>query len=355
MGALLSLPITLLNLLLPFTRPGTPLLQDLIHTTILCTSLYFAPQIADWYHAQSAHANFPGTQSGTHIDNHAPQDTNDEAPDQRQPDDLNDADIPLDERLVLQDDGDGAPAVAFPHAPTPPPAQQRPRAPPLPHVEDFEDRVAGAFAAQAAAGPANDGPRATPANRTVGAKKAKSLARKEDRRRYHEWHRQEAHLRRLQEEEGKEEREAALQAERERRAAVEEEIREREREERDRLKREREQDMADEAERRERVMWRVENGVKKNGAVDLVDIAWAEGKERVWIEQLVRASGLLTQLQKGGEKVMVTGGGWLVKIDRGLMDEVYVEAVKYGDKNGGKVSIDQFGGFIEKAVSARVK
>lgn len=52
MGALLSLPITLLNFLLPFTKPGTPILQDLVHTAILCGTLYYGPQIAEWYNAQ---------------------------------------------------------------------------------------------------------------------------------------------------------------------------------------------------------------------------------------------------------------------------------------------------------------
>lgn len=358
MGALLSLPITLINFLLPFTRPGTPLIQDIIHTVILCGTLYYAPQIAEWYNSQAnnPHAHFPGAAQGTEGDAHEHIEGNEAPVDQPvngfHQDDI-EQDIPLDDRLVLADDGDGAPGDAPPPlAPTPPPfGAQRPRAPPAPHVADEFEPMPGIDA-----GPANprvDGPRNTPANRVVGAKKAKSLARKDERRRYHEWHRQEAHLRKLQEEEGREEREAALRAERERRAAVEEEIREREREERERVKREREQEMVDEAERRERVIKRVESAVREAGAVDMVDLASMEGMDRAWIEALVRASGLLARLQRDGIHAFLTETGWLVKIDQELMDAAYAEAARLGNLGNGRVGLDEFAQLLEKAVLAR--
>ena len=227
MGSALSLPVLLLNFLLPFTKPGTPLLQDLIHTAILCGTLYFAPQIAEWYNTRLAQ------DTPRHVD-----ETGVEAED----DAHQDLDEPLrDERLILQDDGEEVVGPPPPLAPTPPPARQngqpRQQAPPpqmgnFPVLEPLNNN-----AGFDDPGPANDRPRPTPANRVVGAKKAKSLARKDQRRAYHEFHRQEAELRRLQEQEGAEEREAALTAEKARRAQVEEEIRERERDERGKTER----------------------------------------------------------------------------------------------------------------------
>ncbi|KAJ4373308.1 hypothetical protein N0V83_003602 [Neocucurbitaria cava] len=352
MGALLSLPITLLNSLLPFTKPGTPLLQDLVHTAILCGTLYFAPQIAEWYNSRQAQDPL-----------HEPAETDDtrqpaaEAPGGIPHHEEDEEEALLDERLVLQDDGEEVVGPPPPLAPTPPPfnraAQHHPPAPRVDNAADFPDP----FAAEAA-GPAHNnpnGPRATPANRTVGAKKAKSLARKDQRRAYHEFHRQEAELRRLQQAEGAEEREAALAAERERRARIEEEIRERERVERDQAKWEREREAEEENARRERVVSRVREEMQQRGAVDLVDVAWAEGKDRVWVERLVRASGLLSQLQKGGAHVMITGHGWLVRLDAELMKQAYADAEVYGERNGGKVSFTEFGGILEKAVLGRVK
>lgn len=346
MGALLSLPITLLNFLLPFTNAKTPLFQDLVHTVILCGTLYFAPQIAEWYHTQQAHTDTPAEQ----ID-----DTNTEHEPAQPERPTNDP--PLDERLIFQDDDDTNNNIEPPPlAPTPPPpgAQHQARVdddelPNLPQNDGFA-------LPPDAAGPANDRPRPTPANRTVGAKKAKSLARKDQRRAYHEFHRQEAELRKLQEAEGAEEREAALQAERERRARIEEEIREKEREERERVKREREREAEEEAARRERCLERVKSEMQSRGAVDLVDEAWKEGKDRIWVERLVRASGLLVQLQReDGVHVMITGQGWLVKIDEQMMHETYREAEVLARNNDGKVSFAEMGGLLETIVRERSK
>lgn len=342
MGALLSLPVTLLNLLLPFTNASTPLYQDLVHTAILCGTLYFAPQIAEWYNAQQTTNNTtPHDPLGTSED--AQLDT-----------DQATANLPLEERLLLQDDSEEALPNPPPLAPTPPPTHHQP------HIAAENLPPAAAAAAFEGndnnddAGPAHL-PRATPANRTVGAKKAKSLARKDQRRAYHEFHRQEAELRRLQDAEGAEEREAVLAAERERRARREEEIREREREERERVKREREDEAEEERGRRERVVSSAGEAVRMRGAVDLVVEAWKEGKDRVWAERVVRASGVLGELQREGGHVMVTEGGWLVRLDKDFMTKVYEDAENHGDKNSGKVSFVEFGTLLEKAVLARAE
>lgn len=345
MGVLLSLPFTLLNALLPFTKPGTPIFQDLVHTGILCGTLYFAPQIAEWYNAQRA--------QGTAVEG---------VQEARQPrEETEDGDVPqpeeppLDERLVLQDDGEEAiPGPPPPLAPTPPPHHHQPHAP---LVEDFpEDAPNGNAFLNDVAGPANpNNPRPTPANRTIGAKKAKSLARKDQRRAYHEFHRQEAELRRLQEAEGATEREAILTAERERRARIEEEIREKEREERDKVKKEREREADEENMRRERVILAVREGIHGLGAVDLVNEAWKEGKDRVWIERVVRASGLLGQVQRDGSHAMITTQGWFVKIDAELMEKAYAAAVSFGDQQDGKVSFSDFGSILETVIMARTK
>ncbi|KAF2624928.1 hypothetical protein BU25DRAFT_413104 [Macroventuria anomochaeta] len=335
MGALLSLPITLLNFLLPFTKPGTPILQDLIHTAILCGTLYYAPQIAEWYNTR---------QLGNITDGVGQHDGQDQEQDAQQEDPHNARDTPQDppvqqDRAASQpqiEDGDEAPAP-----------QPGPAAPPQQPEQLVPD--------EAVAGPANERPRPTPANRAVGAKKAKSLARKDQRRAYHEFHRQEAELRRLQAAEGAEEREAALAAEKARRAAAEAEIVERERREREEVKRERERELQEEQERRERVVQVIKEEVETRGAVDLVDVAWKEGKDQLWVERLVRASGLLAQLLRDGAKMMVTSQGWLVRVDRNLLEQAYKEAEEFGEANEGKVGFEAFGDMLERAVRARAK
>ena len=100
-------------------------------------------------------------------------------------------------------------------------------------------------------------------------------------------------------------------------------------------------------------MWKCREEVQLRGAVDLVDVAWAEGKDKLWIERLVRASGLLSQLREGGAHVMITGHGWLVKIDKKLMEQAYADARAHGNAKGGKISIAEFGEILESIVLAR--
>ena len=331
MGALLSLPITLLNFLLPFTKPGTPIFQDIIHTAILCGTLYYAPQIAEWYNTR---------QLGNITDGIGPNEWRD-----TQETRSNDAqDLP--QEIPLQNGQPGLQAhvedEAEPAVPQPGPAEQQPPAPPfdLPEGE---------------AGPVNERPRPTPQNRAVGAKKAKSLARKDQRRAYHEFHRQEAELRRLQDAEGKEEREAALAAEKQRRAAAEAEIIERERREREERRKEVEREQQEEVERRGRVVQCVREEMVKVGCVDLVDVAWREGKDRAWVERLVKASGVLGQLVEDDSKVLITGQGWLVKVDRDILERAYKEADRFGEAHEGKVGFEEFGGMLERAVRERAE
>lgn len=348
MGALLSLPISLLNFLLPFTKPSTPLAQDLAHTVVLCGTLYYAPQIAEWYntrqhdeHTQRTGENEDTAQSG--LDGRpGPEVQEDERVRERN-------NIPLDERLVLQPSDDEDDAAPPPLAPTPPHNHQDAHAPPLPQGPDDDPF---------APGPANQNPnvpRNTAANRTVGAKKAKSLARKDQRRAYHEFHRQEAELRRLREEEGKEEREAEAAAERERRARIEAGIAAKEREDRQRRKKEERKEAEEESERRERVVRRVRREVNQRGCVHLPEEARREGKDTMWIVRLVKASGVLSQLGGEGKRVLITGDEWLVRVDEEIMTQAYRDAEAFGAKNGGRVGLEELSGFMEMAVRARAR
>ncbi|KAI4623225.1 hypothetical protein J4E83_004617 [Alternaria metachromatica] len=359
MGAILSLPFTILNLLLPFTRAGTPLSQDLLHTAVLCGTLYFAPQIGEWYNAQrqAAEAGADQRENNEGINRPVEQVIRNPAGGQRDEGEQ----APLDERLVLQDDG--VEAARPPRAPTPPQHQAQLQAlfgdVPIPqhrppHTQAQEAQLPDdAFAPGPADPPPQNANRPPPTQRVVGTKKAKSLARKDQQRAYNEWLRSEAEMRRLQEAEGREEREATAAAEKARRAAVEEEIRERARQEREERKAEEKKEAELEAARRERCVAFVRNTIKERGAVDLVDAAYAEGKDRIWVERLIRASGLMQQLQNEGGHIMITGHDWLVRIDEEVMAKAYAEAEQLGEQNSGKVGFEEFGAILEKAVLGR--
>ncbi|KAF1950020.1 hypothetical protein CC80DRAFT_456432, partial [Byssothecium circinans] len=357
MGILLSAIRGTLDLLLPFTNPQTPLLQDLVHTAILCGTLYYAPQIAEHYNTHYA----PSARTIPHTTDNAQND------------------VPhINEDVIHEPDTDdndnhNEEIDRPPHT----------AAPPRPHIEDapeeniLEEEEEGewqnphdfanlpAFADAEAppaggAGPANPQPRAIPPNnRTIGTKKAKSLARRDQRRQYHEFQRYQAEQRRAAEANGREEREAALALEKARRWEEERRIAEKQRLERERKKEDERRDADDERERRERVVAFVRDEVMKRGAVDLVKVAAGEGKDRVWIERLVRASGMVTKMEMecggGGSRVMVTGEGWIVRVDGELMAKAYADAVAFGEGRDGRVSFEEFGGIVERAVLARAK
>ncbi|PVI01224.1 hypothetical protein DM02DRAFT_671456 [Periconia macrospinosa] len=343
MGVLFST----LNLFLPFTNPQTPLLQDLIHTSILCGTLYFAPQIAEHYRQHNA------TPPATAWDGDESQQVENAA-----------EGAPVHQGQELEPDGNDGMGEELEQQP--PAGQRQPRAPPpAPHVQDEgqdwpNENDLGAVEADIgvgmeAAGPANERPRPTPANRTVGTKKAKSLARKDQRRAYHEFHRSQAEQRRLAEEAGREERERILIEEKSRRAGEERRIAEKVREERDRKKEEERREVEEERGRRERTVSRVRDEMERKGVVDLGALATQEGKDRVWIERLVRASGIMEKIGKDrkGSKVFITGECWLVKLEAELVKSAYADAVEYGNEMGGKISFARFGEILQKVVLAR--
>ncbi|OCK82030.1 hypothetical protein K432DRAFT_380791 [Lepidopterella palustris CBS 459.81] len=323
-----------LNVLLPFTDPSTPVLQDIIHTLVLCAALYFAPAIFEHRLEQ----NLGPTPA-------------EPLPETQDPEAVDDGDIaaelpPLQPQAIIEEDSDDADIFPPPLAPTPPPLQNAAVRPPLFDEDD-----------DAGVGPPNLlHPRPTPQNRVVGAKKAKSLARKDQRRAYHEFVRQRSEAQRAADAEGAEEREEALAEEKRRRAVVEMEIEEKLRKEREAKKEEERREQELEMQRRDRVVKCVRETLGKRGLVDLAEVGRREGKERAWVEKLIRVSGVVgprTEL-RDGVCVMVTGGGWAVWVDEQIMREAYARAVEAGmGKGDGRITFNDLGGALEQVVKER--
>lgn len=329
-------PFTLLrnglNRLLPFATPGTPILQDLLHLAALCTVLYYAPQIQTYVQGRlnletESQAEDQAADPQQTVENDQTRDINaDEQPtagnwaqphasDEDEEDDEN-------ENETENDDFN-----------------------PIPNAEDI---------AEGQPGPAN--PR--PINpRTVGAKKAKSLARRDQRRAYHEFMRSQGEAQRARDAEEAKEREEFAAEERARRVAAEAELevrRAKEREERRvRENRVRELEMG----RRERAVGAVREEVRRTGMCDLEGVArGVGGVDREWVEGLVRASGMLNE-GAGDARVVITEAGWVVKVTREDLDEVYriaLESAQAGDEQG-RVSTGQLGGLLEGVLNRRAQ
>ncbi|KAI5263604.1 hypothetical protein E4T47_08976 [Aureobasidium subglaciale] len=318
-----------LNILLPFATPGTPLYQDLLHLAALCTALYYAPQIQAYIQEQRT----------PHVQHH---------PDSRP------------EEVEHQ---------------IPEPENQQAVSPPRPFVEDAEEDVReqadapfDVFAGPAdppqdddgEPGPVNPRPQAPPGsnnNRTVGAKKAKSLQRRDQRRAYHEFMRSQGEAQRARDAEGAAEREAQLAAEKARRAAKEADVEAKRAKEREEKRLREEKAREEETQRRELAVQIVRNELESRRLVDLQEVASriGAGVNREWVEGLIRASGLLLESHAQHRNV-ITASGWLVRVGQEDMEALYSDAVNAADENDGTVAYAELGarigGIIGKAATS---
>jgi hypothetical protein len=75
----------------------------------------------------------------------------------------------------------------------------------------------------------------------------------------------------------------------------------------------------------------------------------------VWIERLVRASGVLGQVSRADEGglAMITKTGWAVRLDPEVMRAAYEKAEEFGNEHDGRVGFDKFGEILEFAVQER--
>ncbi|KAK0279744.1 hypothetical protein LTR91_005496 [Friedmanniomyces endolithicus] len=306
------------NRLLPFATPGTPLLQDLVHLATLCAALYFAPQIQHWYQQRQIQGQLPvEEQPLVNAPPEPPANENGVEPGENAPDDT---DIDLDDRPVDPNDHND--------------------------FHDDEHNAEPQPDAPVRPGPANL-PDLPPA-RNVGAKKAKALAKKDQRRAYHEFQRSQGEAQRARDAEGAAERDSELASERERRRGKEAALEERKARERE-VKREVERRAREEEIRkREAVVRIVRESLEEGRVCDLMGVARRVGADVdvEWVEKIVVAGGIVGR--KGGVVTMVTGMGWVVRVTEEDMEAVYRRAVEeeVADEEG-RIGFDLLGRLLQ--------
>lgn len=311
----------LLNILLPFATPGTPLLQDIIHLTALCMLLYFAPQIQQWVEKRRARS--------TH--NEA-EDVDDRIPDVEQHDEVvPEGHAEPQDTLAQQDD-------TWNHN------DQRAGGRPREHPADLDD----------AAENGQPGPATVPPIRNVGAKKAKSLARKDQKRAYNEFMRSQGDAQRARDAQGATEREAALSAERERRALIERDLQSRKAQERGAKKEREEQDRKHIARRTELVLDIVRAELDSKKMCNLFKVAEALGDDvdEDWVERVLKASGMIG---RGDDTAtVITETGWVVVVTANDMQDVYQAAIEddLGDGKG-RIAQEEVAGLLVRILEQR--
>lgn len=307
-----------LNALLPFTDSSRPLWRDILQTLILCTFLYFGPQIRlrrvyesiGWTSKKpervQEHHNIGGP-------------LEDEIHTHDEPEEDQHEGAVVEQDLLQNEDGNV----------------------PIP-AEDPIIPLAGA---------ANEPQpqRRDPNDHNVGAKKAKSLARKDRRRAYNEFMREQGDAQRARDAEGAEEREKEAAKERERRRDIEAKIQAQKAREREEKKEREAQEKRIEEEKRARALGLIDERLKLR-FVSLYDVSKLVGKDRAWVEGVVRREGYLGIKEVNSKKVltMVTKYGWLVRLDEELMEMAYRQILAERDsENSSEISLEEIGRHLE--------
>jgi hypothetical protein len=311
--------LKVLNRLLPFATPGTPLVQDLLHLAALCLVLYYAPQIQEI--TQTYRRGQP-TPSQDTADNTV------ESYGQDNPPDVQD--------LVDNNPGNEGQEADI----VPPDEQMNDAVQPQHHVLE-----------EGQPGPArvpNVGQRGD-----IGAKKAKSLARRDQRRAYHEFMRSQGDAQRARDAEGAAEREAALAAEKERRKAAEAALDAKKAKEREERWLRGEHERADELKRRELAVSIVRSELYARNMSDLFNVAEQVGGDvdEVWVEKILNAAGVIGR--KGDTLTMATSMGWVVRVTEEQMANLYIAAAENGMGDAdGRVEMEDLGAVLETMLRA---
>lgn len=316
--------IGLLNRFLPFATPGTPLLQDLVHLGAICTLLYYAPQIQHWVQEQQNPTRVPDEildDNTVHLDNAPPTSHNEEPRESAITDDNAD-------QHAAPDDFENVPN------------------------DNFEAEHAHADIEEGQPGPA--GPATAPTHRNVGAKKAKSLARKDQRRAYNEFMRSQGDAQRAEDAKDAAEREATLAVERERRKAAAAALEAKKAKEREQ-KREAERKRREEEIRcRELAISLVREALDDERMCDLFKVARQVGGDvdEEWVERIIRSSDLVGM--RNGILTMITSVGWAVRVSQRDVRQLYENAaVQDMSDESGAVTYEQLGGLFENILKER--
>lgn len=327
MSVIMSSLMGLLNRLLPFATPGTPVYQDVVHLGLLAVLLYYAPQIQQHLEQRRQGAT---EQEGRQI---------------------------LDEPAIPENEAFRQPGVDDVIEPENDHVRHLPGGNEGAHDENNNDQMPPLRDHAPAdppveAGPANPAAaRVPPQHRNIGAKKAKSLAKKDQRRAYHEFQRSQGDVQRARDAEGAAEREAAQAAEQARRKANEAKLEEKKAKEREKRREQERRQREEEIQRRERAVRIVREELGESRMCNLFDVARDVGGDHddVSLEKVLNAAGVLGK-GADGALTMVTSTGWIVRVSEDDMRRAYATTASTFE---GDISYEQLGKILQQVLKEK--
>lgn len=87
--------------------------------------------------------------------------------------------------------------------------------------------------------------------------------------------------------------------------------------------------------------------------VELARIVEQVGRDATWVETMIRKEGILGLKIEDERKTltMLTGKGWVVRVDEGSMAELYKLASTHNGSSSGKVGWSELGGLLEQILA----
>ncbi|KAI9783048.1 MAG: hypothetical protein M1839_004217 [Geoglossum umbratile] len=323
----------ILNRLLPFATPGTPLVQDILHSIVLASVIYFAPRILERQLERDVQTGgIPSPQDeGEALGNEvidAGQRHEGNGAEAEGPEDLEDhEDFQNHGRLDANIDDAANPPLQWP--------QDHPQEPTT---------------------------STTPRTRNVGKKKAKSLARRDQNRAYHEFMRQQGEAQRARDREIEASLEAELFEEKRRRALIEQELEEKRRIEREARREEERRRREEDILRREKAIEMVRAELQASGFIKITDVIKAVGGDidSAWVEHLIQAEEILgltstTSDPTADSLTFITSTGYITHITNANMQEAYQRAYITSAASDDKVGFSELGRILEDDIVRKRK
>jgi hypothetical protein len=361
--------ISAINTLIPFADASRPIWIDIIYSLVLCTALWLGPQLQEYFQKFSRQAQAEHTDENNQDERDARRANETMEERLRFRELMNDSELSNhseddDSDAPILDVDDAAFQAFLAHQPGPanpvpaPLFDEEQQEEELPPQQPVREQLIGPNGL-----PPGQQPRLRDPNRHVGAKKARSLARRQQVRAYHEFVREQSDMQRAQDASTKDQRDAAAQAERDRRKAVEEKIRREEaiqretRREAERLKRE------EEARKVREMKSMLAEELEKGKLVSVRELARRVSMTEEWVIQTVKLEGLLGEKKSAvGTKVLVMlvgeasgEGPLLVRVDEQDVQEMYNEVTKQrgSEGNAGFVNGAELGTILSRIIMRR--
>ena len=338
----------LINALLPFTRPGTPLLQDIGHTALVCALLYYAPKYIEqrqqrqYSTSEEAYLNSDNNKNlQTHVNDGAAEEyANDQVRNQESV--VNDGHNALPREEVdtdsdLDDSDNETDLEVRPNIPE----QHFPEAQDHPHNENHRQQTS------------------LPNTRLVSTKKARSMARRSQRRAYNEFLRSQGDAARAVAAAEAARHEASVALERARRSAADAAAELRLTEERQARKELTLAKAAKEESRTQMVVTIVKKRLLDVGLVDIEKdvLEFVDELNVEKVKRIARAAGIEgTRLEdKQMVSTVILNSKYIVNLDEELMKEAYNLAATSTEQDMGKVTWAQLGSILESLLLERLK